>query len=145
MDPRVSQNLSTSIDGIFACGNVLHVHDLVDYVSQEAAVSGKNAAAYIKGNKSIENKLKIETENGVRYTVPYYIDREKLQEDILIRFRVDNTYRDAYLNLRINDKEIYHIKKRVMAPGEMEEITIKKNKLLEDMPIEKITIGLEVK
>ncbi len=143
--PKVSQNLSTNIDGIFACGNVLHVHDLVDYVSQEAAVSGKNAAAYIKGNKSIENKLKIETEKGVRYTVPYYIDRDKLQEDILIRFRVDNTYRDAYVNLRINDKEIYHIKKRVMAPGEMEEITIKKNKLPEDMPIEKITIGLEVK
>ena len=143
--PKVSQNLSTNIDGIFACGNVLHVHDLVDYVSQEAAVSGKNAAAYIKGSESRENKLKIETEKGVRYTVPYYIDRDNLQEDILIRFRVDNTYRDAYVNLRINDKEIYHIKKRVMAPGEMEEITIKKNKLPEDMPIEKITIGLEVK
>ncbi|WP_426349214.1 NAD(P)/FAD-dependent oxidoreductase [Alloiococcus sp. CFN-8] len=143
--PKVSQNLSTNIDGIFACGNVLHVHDLVDYVSQEAAVSGKNAAAYIKGSENRENKLKIETEKGVRYTVPYYIDRDNLQEDILIRFRVDNTYRDAYVNLRINDKEIYHIKKRVMAPGEMEEITIKKNKLPEDMTIEKITIGLEVK
>ena len=143
--PTVSQNLATNIPGVFACGNVLHVHDLVDYVSSEAHEAGENAAEYIRGERNQEDKLKITTGKGVRYTVPYFIDRNKIDEDILVRFRTDNIYKDIFLNVYINDNQVSHIKKRVVAPGEMESIIIKKSQLKDLEKLNNITIELEVK
>lgn len=141
--PIVSQNLSTSIDGIFACGNVLHVHDLVDYVTQESYAAGKNAASYIKGSKRHEDKISIKTGKGVRYTVPYYIDKNTLDGDILIRFRVDNVYKNSFLDVKLGDDRISHVKKRVVTPGEMEQIIIKKQNIVDKDDLKEITIEIK--
>ncbi len=141
--PIVSQNLSTSIDGIFACGNVLHVHDLVDYVTQESYAAGKNAASYIKGSKRDEDKISIKTGKGVRYTVPYYIDKNTLDGDILIRFRVDNVYKNSFLDVKLGDDRISHVKKRVVTPGEMEQIIIKKQNIVDKDDLKEITIEIK--
>lgn len=141
--PIVSQNLSTSIDGIFACGNVLHVHDLVDYVTQESYAAGKNAASYIKGSKKDEDKISIKTGKGVRYTVPYYIDKNTLDGDILIRFRVDNVYKNSFLDVKLGDDRISHVKKRVVTPGEMEQIIIKKQNIVDKDDLKEITIEIK--
>ncbi len=127
--PVVCDNLETNIDGIFACGNVLHVHDLVDYVSSEADLAGKGVVKYLKENKKSENLLKIDTENGVRYTVPSYIDIENMEKSVLVRFRVGNVYKNKYLTVTKNGEVIKKTKKKVMAPGEMEQIILLKDEI----------------
>ncbi len=127
--PVVCDNLETNIDGIFACGNVLHVHDLVDYVSSEADLAGKGVVKYLKENKKSENLLKIDTENGVRYTVPSYIDVENMEKTVLVRFRVGNVYKNKYLTVTKNGEVIKKTKKKVMAPGEMEQIILLKDEI----------------
>ena len=90
--PVVNDSLETNIDGIFACGNVLHVHDLVDYVSQEASAAGKNAANYIKNGKEKDAKIvEILPVDGVRYTVPKYIRPTEMDDTLTVRFRVGAT------------------------------------------------------
>ncbi len=127
--PVVCDNLETNIDGIFACGNVLHVHDLVDYVSSEADLAGKGVVKYLKENKKSENLLKIDNENGVRYTVPSYIDVENMEKSVLVRFRVGNVYKNKYLTVTKNGEVIKKTKKKVMAPGEMEQIILLKDEI----------------
>lgn len=96
---EVKDNLETSIPGIFSCGNVLHVHDLVDYVSEEAARAGKNAAEFVKntGAQEVRHLIKLKGENGVRYTVPQEIDFNNMEESVIVRFRVGDVYRDKSL------------------------------------------------
>ncbi len=140
--PIVNQNLITSIEGVFACGNVLHVHDLVDYVSEEADTAGKNAAAYLRGIKSKEKRINVKPSRGIRYTVPTYIDINNLQEDVILRFRVDNIYKNVTLELFFDDKLIKKTKKKIMAPGEMEEIKIKKELIIEDSDLCEISVAI---
>ena len=131
--PIVSNNLETKIDGIFACGNVLHVHDLVDYVSKEAELAGKAAARHIKNKRNEHKYIDIETSGGVRYSVPQHIDLNDIEDDIVIRFRVDNIYKNRKIVLRSDNKEIVSIKKRILAPGEMEQVILKKDILSNDV------------
>jgi NADPH-dependent 2,4-dienoyl-CoA reductase/sulfur reductase-like enzyme len=142
--PIVGDNLETNISGIFACGNVLHVHDLVDYVSQEAAVAGKNAALYIlnepqKMGKSIE----IVAESGVRYTVPKYVRPSEMDDTVTVRFRVGDVYKGCAIATYYNNELISKRKRPVMAPGEMEQVILSKKKLAEYPGLEKITIRIE--
>ena len=125
--PKVNESLETNVDGIFACGNVLHVHDLVDFVSQEAKQAGKNAVKYLK-EQEIENTkvIPIETENGVRYSVPFVVRPEDMDDLLTVRFRVGNVFKDSYISVYFNDERVQHRKKQVMAPGEMEQIILKK-------------------
>lgn len=113
----VDQNRETSVSGVFACGNVLHVHDLVDYVSDEAELAGKSAAEYIKGiiNKTVN--IPITTDGKIRYTVPQSITEAK---DVTVYFRVNNVYRNVKINIYDNDKLIMSKKKLKVAPAEME-------------------------
>ena len=127
--PVVSDNLETNVDGIFACGNVLHVHDLVDYVSSEADLAGKGVCKYLKENTKRDSLLKIDNENGVRYTVPSYIDLNNMDKSVLIRFRVDNVYKNKYLTVTKNGEVIKKTKKKVMAPGEMEQVILLKDEI----------------
>lgn len=130
--PIVRDNLETSVPGIFACGNVLHVHDLVDYVSEEAAHAGKAAAEYVKNGEKKENKkIKVIAGDGVSYTVPTTIDADSNEENIIIRFRVKGIYQNSQIGAYLNDKEIKHQKKRIFAPGEMQQIIINK-KIFDD-------------
>ena len=124
--PIVYDNLETSADGIFACGNVLHVHDLVDYVSNEADNAGKGVAKYLKQGNLRKESIKIETKNGVRYSVPSYIDVEHMDDSLLVRFRVANVYKDKYVTITKNGEVLRRTKKKVLAPGEMEQVILLK-------------------
>ena len=124
--PIVYDNLETSVDGIFACGNVLHVHDLVDYVSNEADNAGKGVAKYLKQGNLRKESMKIETKNGVRYSIPSYIDIEHMDDSLLVRFRVANVYKDKYVTITKNGEVIRRTKKKVLAPGEMEQVILLK-------------------
>ncbi len=142
--PFVDESLQTNIPGVFACGNVLHVHDLVDYVSQEAMTAGQNAAAYVRGNLKRDSKLvDIKPDYGIRYTVPSFIDPVRMPEELLVRFRVSESFSQVKLCTYYNEKLVKTMKKRVMAPGEMEEIRLKKADLLQFKDLQQIRIVIE--
>jgi NADPH-dependent 2,4-dienoyl-CoA reductase/sulfur reductase-like enzyme len=143
--PVVNDSLETSVDGIFACGNVLHVHDLVDFVSQEAAAAGKNAAVYIKaGTKNTEAPMvPVSPEGGVRYTVPSFVRPAEMEESLTVRFRVGDVFKDKAIAVYFDNQLISKKKRKVMAPGEMEQVILLKKKLAEFPGTKKITIGIE--
>ena len=124
----VDETRQTSTEGIFACGNVLHVHDLVDFVSEEAEIAGKGAADYIKGVKRDSVCVPISTDGKIRYTVPQIISEKK---DVTVYFRVSDIFKNAKICVHDGDKLIFEKKKGKLAPGEMESIKLKKE-LLED-------------
>ena len=148
--PRVNESLETSIGGVFACGNVLHVHDLVDFVSQEAEAAGRNAARYILNEKETKNteekkqkEIRVLQGNGVRYTVPERISPEKMEEKLTIRFRVGSVYKNCYSSLYLGEERILHKKRLIMAPGEMEQLTITREQLRSAKDLQDITIKIE--
>ena len=118
----VDQDRQTATEGVFACGNVLHVHDLVDFVSEEAEVAGKSAAAYILGKTEKKLHIPLSTDGRVRYTVPQVITAEK---DVTVYFRVADVYRNVTLKILDGERVVAQKKKSRMAPGEMESITLK--------------------
>ncbi len=119
---EVSQSRQTSVEGIFACGNVLHVHDLVDFVSNEAETAGEAAAEYIRGICATDMDANIETDGKIRYTVPQRITECK---DVTVYFRVANIYKNVKINVISGGKVIFSKKKPRVAPGEMESIVLK--------------------
>lgn len=143
--PSVNEILETSIEGVFACGNVLHVHDLVDYVSEEATNAGKNAALYVMGKLpgSIGRKIKLNPVDGVRYTVPKQIDPARMPQELVVRFRVGAVYKNSYIAVYYDGERISRRKRPVMAPGEMEEVKLKKADLAEYPDLKEITIRIE--
>ena len=142
--PVVNDSLETNIEGVFACGNVLHVHDLVDFVSQEATNAGKNAAKYIKeGKQNAAKEIEILPVDGVRYTVPKYIRPEVMDDTLTVRFRVGQVYKGCAIATYFGDELISKRKRPVMAPGEMEQVILKKSQLAEYPDIENITIKIE--
>lgn len=143
--PVVNESLETSVEGVFACGNVLHVHDLVDFVSEEAAAAGRNAAKYVKsGEQRAEgHEITLNAVDGVRYTVPCTINPEHMDDTQIVRFRVGNVYKNCYIGVYFDDEQVLHRKRPVMAPGEMEEIKLEKAKLLLHPELKTITIKVE--
>lgn len=142
--PVVNDSLETNIDGIFACGNVLHVHDLVDYVSQEASTAGKNAAAYVRNGSSKDTKIvEILPVDGVRYTVPKYIRPTEMDDTLTVRFRVGAVYKNCSIATYFDDELISKRKRPVMAPGEMEQVILDRKKLGEYPDLSKIMIKIE--
>ena len=141
--PIVDNSFQTDSDGIFACGNVLHVHDLVDYVSNEAEKAGESAALYaLSDRKPSKKKIPVSVFGLARYTVPEMID-EDTKEDTTIRFRVSNVKKDGKITVRVNGEEAISKKKRIMAPGEMETLIIPKRILEKYEIIESIEVGTE--
>lgn len=172
--PVVNESLETNVEGVFACGNVLHVHDLVDFVSEEAALAGKNAVAYVRrleaaeggagqaardeaegGSDSVEDAVKsadnesavveISPRSGVRYTVPSHIRMSHMQEEQVVRFRVGDVYKNCFIRAYLNGRQIVSRKRPVMAPGEMEQLKLKKGQLLEYMEPGTDSYCLEIK
>ena len=119
----VDQNRQTETEGIFSCGNVLHVHDLVDYVSEEAEIAGKAAVKYINGETAYGRNITLKTDGKVRYTVPQRISAE---ENVTVYFRVADVYRDIKIVVRDGDEVLVSKKKQKVAPGEMETVTLTK-------------------
>ena len=123
--PVVNESLETGVPGVFACGNVLHVHDLVDYVSEEAARAGAVAAEYIKGSSEpCGREIILKAESGVRYTVPMTVRPDRIDDKLTVRFRVGDVYKSAYVSVYFDDERVRHKKKRVISPGEMEQIIL---------------------
>ena len=142
--PIVNDSLETSIDGVFACGNVLHVHDLVDYVSQEATAAGKNAAAYIQNGSSKDAaSVEIFPVDGVRDTGPKYVRPTEMDDTLTVRFRVGAVYKNCSIATYFDDTLISKRKRPVMAPGEMEQVILDKKKLAEFPDLSRITIRIE--
>ena len=124
----VDQYRQTSLKGVFACGNVLHVHDLVDYVSEEAALAGTSAAAHLRGELTEGKTITLKTDGKVRYTVPQTVTVTENTADVTVYFRPADVWRDVTVTVREGgaDGNIISKKKRIkVAPGEMETITIK--------------------
>ena len=143
--PVVNESLETNVEGVFACGNVLHVHDLVDFVSQEAAAAGKHAAEYVlEGKKNTGKDVPIIATNGVRYTVPKTINPARMEEAHTIRFRVGDVYQNCYVVVYFDEECVLRRKRPVVAPGEMEQVVLKKAQLLEYPDLKEITIKLEL-
>ena len=144
--PKVNESLETSIEGVFACGNVLHVHDLVDFVSEEAGTAGRNASEYVKAGKERESdaeEIQINPVEGVRYTVPGTINVDRMDENLTVRFRVGGVYTNCYISAYFDDERVIHKKRPVVAPGEMEEIKLTKEQLLKYPDLKTITVKIE--
>ena len=137
--PVVDDTFSTDVEGIFAAGTVLHVHDLVDYVSEEAEKAGEEAALYALGKVKGRAKVPVETKGAIRYSVPSKVN-ERIEDDLTLRFRVSEVMRDRVVKVEINGKEAYRGRRRIMAPGEMETVRIKGEKLKEMGRIETIRV-----
>lgn len=143
--PVVNESLETNIEGVFACGNVLHVHDLVDFVSEEAGTAGKNAAAYVKGERGSGSgrEIRLNPVDGVRYTVPVSIDPARMDENLTVRFRVGAVFSNCYVSAYFDDERVIHRKRQIMAPGEMEEIKLTREQLLKYPDLKTITVKIE--
>ena len=139
---RVNQNLETNVKGVFACGNVLHVHDLVDYVALEAERAAASAVKRIKGKtKKSKKRVEIIAGSGIRYTVPQFIDITAKEEKIKIYFRSTAIMKSGKLNAVCKGKPIYSKKFKKLAPAEMEYVRIS----TEDIKGRKMTIEAKVK
>lgn len=145
--PLVNESLETNVEGVFACGNVLHVHDLVDFVSQEAKAAGKHAAAYVRNGakhslcEGID--IPIVAEEGVRYTVPKTIHPQRMEENHTVRFRVGDVYQNCYVSVYLNQERVIHRKRPVVVPGEMEEVVLKQEVLKTFSNLSQITVKIE--
>ena len=121
----VAENMQTDAEGIFACGNVLHVHDLVDFVTAEAQRAGKSAADYIKnGAVAFEDKILLENGDGVSYTLPQQIRPAAVLKSVDIFFRVRRVFGPSRIVLQSEGRQIASYKRERLAPGEMEKITL---------------------
>lgn len=139
--PSVDECRQTSIPGVFACGNVLHVHDLVDYVSEEAEIAGRQAAAYLSGRKMDGEALPVGGKDGVRYVVPQRVHRDA--EPFALYFRVGDVCRNVRIVVESGGKQLLSRVKQKVAPGEMETLPLKKEQLA--MLNGPVTVRLEQK
>lgn len=141
----VDDHMQTSIPGVFSCGNVLHVHDLVDQVSEEAELAGRNAAAYVLHTQE-ERGLKIDVKpgSGIRYTVPSAIYPASMDEHIIVRFRVSQVAKDCAIVVKLGNKELRRMKKRIVVPAEMQTVLIKREDLSDAREGDVLTIELDL-
>lgn len=120
----VDESMMTSVEGIFECGNVLHVHDLVDFVSKESEDAGLSAARYIAGGASAGEKVAIVGADGVRYVVPHYLSKDADVGKLQLKMRVANVFKNKRLVADLDGEEIISKKKQIVTPGEMESVTL---------------------
>lgn len=129
----VDENRMTSVEGLFSCGNVLHVHDLVDNVSQEAEIAGKSAAQYALGKFESKDYINVTAKDGVRYALPQRIS--KGDGKVRIFFRVGDVYKNCRLIVDSNGELLYSKKCMVLAPGEMGSADIDKSRISGDVTV----------
>ena len=141
--PVVNEKMQTSVEGIFACGNTVHVHDLVDFVTAESLRAGENAAKYVQG-KTISNgqKVTLKPGNRVRYTVPQHLDSTESDTNTSIMFRPTDVYRNVSIVVYSNNERIKAQKKKVVRPGEMQVIELKPEELAKVK--DNLTIAIEI-
>ena len=123
--PKVDESFQTSIQGIFACGNVLHVHDVVDFVAQEGTKAGQAAAQYLQHRDKDDRTIETHAGHGIAYIVPQIIHPHRLNQDIELMFRVLRPYRNVELVIKHDDEVVRVVKKLHLMPSEMEKISLK--------------------
>ena len=143
--PVVNESLETSVPGVFAAGNVLHVHDLVDFVSEEAGAAGRAAAEYVlAGSVDAErNEIPVKFEGGVRYTVPAKIDPKFVKEAITIRFRVGAVMKNRIVSVWMDGEQVSKKRRQIMAPGEMEEVKLTREQFDAHPDLKELLIRVE--
>lgn len=140
--PIVNESMETSISGIFACGNVVHVHDLVDFVTEESRRAGSAAASYLlNAKKHVSRKVMTKGDDGISYIVPQVVRATEVGDFLTLFYRVKRVYKNAVVKVYADDLEIGAFKKKHLAPGEMERINLKKN--LIDGDIKVLTVKVE--
>lgn len=141
--PVVNEAMETSISGVFACGNVVHVHDLVDFVTEESQRAGRSAANYVLGKLKEEGaSFTTSAQEGVTYIVPQKVRLDNVGDKLDLFLRVRNVYKDATLVIKADGEVIKEIKKRYLAPGEMEHLLLEKS-LLTNKAFERLTIEVK--
>lgn len=129
--PTVNESYQTNIEGIFACGNALHVHDLVDFVTAESRKAGKAVSNYVLGNYKVETKrVEMEAKEGISYIVPQKVSPENIDKTIELFMRVTGVYKNVDFVIKIDGNEVRRIKKKHLAPAEMEKVILTKNEVL---------------
>lgn len=140
----VDENMMTSVDGIFECGNVLHVHDLVDFVSMESEDAGRSAVEYInRKSKPKRDYVEIKCSGGVRYVVPQYLSKSDKLDKLQLKMRVNNVYKNTRLVVLAGDEEIYSKKKQIVTPGEMESVILNKEMIEKAQKSDKLEVMLK--
>ncbi len=125
----VDENYQTSIEGIFACGNALHVHDLVDYVTKEAMQAGLGASRYVKGLLKHGKYIETKNKNGINYVVPQKFCLQNIDKEIMFKFRVTKPFQNVKILIQDGDRTIKSIKKMFLLPSEMENISLNLSEL----------------
>ena len=120
----VYENMETSIPGVFACGNVVHVHDLVDYVSQESEKAGAAAADFVMSPKENESALQLQNGFGVSYTVPQQVRISRIEKNLEVFFRVRQVFGQSVIEAKDGENLICSFKREYMTPGEMQQIRL---------------------
>jgi len=125
--PFVNESMETSIPGIFACGNVVHVHDIVDFVTQESQRAGTNAARFVKGEiKSESENMNTVVSGGITYCVPHRIRYSAMPDNLDLFMRVEDKYDKAAIVIKNQGIELARFKKANLTPGEMIKQSVKK-------------------
>jgi len=141
--PIVNERMQTSVEGIFACGNTVHVHDLVDFVTAESLRAGENAAKYVQGKKTANPEhITLRPGNRVRYTVPQYIESKENEGNTSIMFRSTDVYRDVTIVISSNNERIRSIRKKIVRPGEMQVVELKPEQMAKVQ--DNITVAIEL-
>ncbi|MBQ1833963.1 MAG: FAD-dependent oxidoreductase [Treponema sp.] len=141
--PIVNEHMQTSVEGIFACGNTVHVHDLVDFVTAESLRAGDNAAKYVLGTKAKNpQNVVLRPGNRVRYTVPQHIESTESETPISIMFRPTDVYRNVQIVAYSNNERIKATKKKIVRPGEMQVLELSPEQLAKVK--DNLTISIEI-
>lgn len=127
----VNESYETNVEGVFACGNVLHVHDLVDFVSSEGKSAGKAAAKYVKGDLKKGTEFKTEAKAGISYIIPHRVNADNIEDKLEFMFRVTGTYKKATVKVYKDNDLLREIKKPHLAPAEMEKLVLKKEEIMQ--------------
>jgi sarcosine oxidase subunit alpha len=141
--PLANESFETNVPGVFACGNALHVHDLVDFVSEEAQIAGMNAALYAKGNLPKGKSIPVEAGSGVRYCMPFSLNPDNIREKLDLRLRVSDVSKNSALAVYFDETRVLLRKKMIFSPGEMETLALKKDLFEKHPGVEKIKVCLE--
>ncbi len=141
--PVVNEHMQTSVEGIFACGNTVHVHDLVDFVTAESIRAGENAAKYVQGAKAKNpSNVVLRPGNRVRYTVPQHIESTESETPISIMFRPTDVYRNVQIVAYSNNERIKAMKKKIVRPGEMQVLELNPEQLAKVH--DNLTVSIEI-
>ena len=140
---EVNDRMMTNLDGVFECGNVLHVHDLVDFVSEESILAGKCAAQYVANGFTTEGCTKVETFGGVRYCVPQMIEHNADTTPFSLKMRVANVFKNIWIRVYADGEVIAQKKKQISTPGEMETINLKPEQVAKLRAAKEIRVGIE--